>query len=154
MLLAYNWNHIWCCLVLLSWLNILYHSVLIQFAWFKLQMKSVHLSIWGDIDKYLALFVYGSKRLKRLYQSQFLLNWVYLTCGRVCNLGMLHCADKSCLYLFVETSKIQYLAQSLANSFCLTCDNKYIIDPLLELYLASFGIVCITYKLVISVSQF
>ena len=74
-------------------------------------MKSVHWSIGGDIYKYLALFVYGSKRSKKLYQSQFLPNWVYLTCGRVCSMGMLHFDDKDCLYLFVETSKIQYLAQ-------------------------------------------
>ena len=101
-------------------------------------MKSIHWSIRGYIYKYLALFVYGSKRSKRLYQSQFLLNWVYLTCGRVCSLGLLPCADKGCLYLFVKISKIQYLAQSLANLFYLTCNKKIHDWPIIGII---FGIV-------------
>ena len=81
--LANHWESIWHCLALLSLLNIVSLSVFIQFAWFNLQMKSVHWSIGGDIYKYLVSFVYGSKRSKGLYQSWLLLSWVYLTCRSV-----------------------------------------------------------------------
>jgi len=39
-----NWESIWHCFALLSLLNIVYHSVFIQFAWFNLQMRSILLA--------------------------------------------------------------------------------------------------------------
>ena len=47
--LTSHWESIWYCLALLSWLNIVHHSVLIQFAWFNLQMKSLSEEIFINI---------------------------------------------------------------------------------------------------------